>query len=370
MVFVTTSQAPAKAATTAPRISPGELGVYVLPGRVRDPRPAIEQARAAEKLGLGTLWLGERWGTKDFAVLAGALGQVTTSTKIASGITHFGVRHPAVLASMAMTAQGLTGGRLVLGFGRSVAAMWKAVGLPPVTNQILADSADMLRRLCQGDKVSYDGPAGRFPAMRLSDLPDAPPPPLVLAAIGPKTLALAGTHFDGVLLHPFLTPDAVSRSAATVRAAAADAGRDPAAVRVYATVVTASGLPPEEEAAVVGGRAVTYFAIPGFGEQLAGVNGWDTAPLKLLREHPQVSGAGAADFKRTRDQLTDASAVLPAQWLDSAAAVGSPEECVARLGEYFAAGADELVLHGSTPDQLPAVIAALGGPDTDDARPA
>jgi probable F420-dependent oxidoreductase len=272
---------------------------------------------------------------------------------------------------MAMTAQGLTGGRLILGFGRSVAAMWKAVGLPPATNQALVDSADILRRLCKGDKVSYDGPAGRFPAMRLSDLPDAPPPPLVLAAIGPKTLALAGAHFDGVLLHPFLTPDAVARSVATVRASATGAGRDPASVRVYATVVTASGLPPEEEAAVVGGRAVTYFQIPGFGEQLATANGWDAAPLARLRAHSQVSGVkGAADFVRTRGQLTDAAAVLPAQWLASAAAVGSPDACVARFRDYFAAGADELVLHGSTPDQLPAVITALGRPDADDARPA
>jgi len=366
---VTPSQAAAAAATSRP-ISPAELGAYVLPGRVSDPRPALDQARAAERLGLGTVWLSERWGTKDFAVLAGALGQVTSQAKIAAGITHFGVRHPAVLASMAMTAQGLTGGRLVLGFGRSVAAMWKAVGLPPVTNQALIDSADILRRLCNGDKVSYDGPAGRFPAMRLADLPDAPPPPLVLAAIGPKTLALAGAHFDGVLLHPFLTPDAVARSVALVRAAAADAGRDPASVRVYATVVTASGLPPEEEAAVVGGRAVTYFQIPGFGEQLAEANGWDTAPLARLRAHPQVSGIkGAADFARTRDQLTGAATVLPPHWLDSAAAVGTPAECVARFGGYFAAGADELVLHGSTPDQLPAVISALGRPDAEDVRP-
>src|SRR5690606_25888967 len=128
---------------------------------------------------------------------------------------------------------------------------------------------------------------GHFPKMRLSDLPDVPPPPLVLAAIGPKTLALAGTHFDGVILHPFLTPDAVARSVATVRAAAEEAGRDPAAIRVYATVFTASGLPPEKEAAVVGGRAVTSFQSPGFGEQLAATTGWDTTAVQPLREQPQ-----------------------------------------------------------------------------------
>ena len=36
--------------------------------------------------------------------------------------------------------------------------------------------------------------------------------PLLLAAVGPKTLALGGRFFDGVILHPFLTPDAVRRS--------------------------------------------------------------------------------------------------------------------------------------------------------------
>jgi probable F420-dependent oxidoreductase len=341
-------------------IDTNQLGAYVLPGRVSDPRPAIAQARAADELGLGTVWVSERWGTKDFGILAGALSQVTTNTKIAAGVTHFMVRHPAVLASMAMTAQGLSDGRLVLGFGRSVAAMWKAVGLPPVTNRILADSADMLRRLLKGDKVSYEGPAGSFPAMRLSDLPDTPPPPLVLAAIGPKTLALAGAHFDGVLLHPFLTPDAVRRSVQVVRSAAEGAGRDPASVRVYATVITASGLPAQEEAAVVGGRAVTYFQIPGFGEQLAETNGWDTAPLERLREHSTLSGIrGSADFVRTRDQLTEAAGVLPAEWLAASSAVGSPEHCVSRFQDYLGAGADELVLHGSTPDQLPAVIKAV-----------
>src|ERR1700743_2564233 len=103
MMRVTTSQKPTAAGGARAPISPGALGAYVLPGRVPDPRPAIAQARAAEELGLGTVWVSERWGTKDFAILAGALSQVTSNAKIASGITHFGVRHPAGRASMAMT---------------------------------------------------------------------------------------------------------------------------------------------------------------------------------------------------------------------------------------------------------------------------
>ncbi|XEM94498.1 TIGR03857 family LLM class F420-dependent oxidoreductase [Rhodococcus sp. JVH1] len=333
------------------------LGAYALPGRVPDPRPAIAQAVEAERLGLDTLWLSERWGTKDFGVLAGAFSQVTSTIKIAAGVTHLQSRHPAMLASLAMTAQGLCDGRIMIGVGRSVDRMWSAVGLPKSTNRSLVDAADIFRRLCRGEKVTYDGPAGVYPALRLNDIPDQPVPPLVFAAIGPKGLELAGRHFDGVLLHPFLTPDAVRRSAEAVRAAAVDAGRDPDSVRIYATVVVASGLEADEEAAVVGGRAVTYYQIPTFGEQLAKVNGWDPDLLAALRAHPQLAGVkGAADSVRTRAQLTEAAESLPAEWVRGAAALGSPSECRSMFDRYREAGADELVLHGSTPDQLGEVV--------------
>ena len=83
------------------------LGAYALPGRVQDPRAAIGQARTAEHLGLGTIWLSERWGTKDLGVLAGAIGQATSHIRFGAGITHFQVRHPAILASMAATSPGV-----------------------------------------------------------------------------------------------------------------------------------------------------------------------------------------------------------------------------------------------------------------------
>lgn len=333
------------------------IGAYVLPGRVKDPRPAVGQARAAEALGMRTVWIGERYGTKDTPVLAGAISQATSSVKVATGISHFGVRHPMAVASAAMTLQALGGGRFVMGVGRSVGPLWKAFGLPPMDNRTMADTADIVRRLCRGERVTYDGPAGRFPHLRLGDLPDAEPPPIILAAIGPKTLALAGRSFDGVLLHPFLTVDAVRRSARIVRAAAEEAGRDPAAISVYVTVVTASGLPPEEEEAVVGARAVTYFQIPGFGELLAGVNGWDPAPLEVLRSDRLLAGlAGAADNVFTREQLTEVSRLLPRWWLDEGSAVGDPTTCTARLRSYLDAGADELLLHGSTPNLLAPVV--------------
>ena len=329
------------------------LGAYTLPGRVADPSAAIAQAAAAQWLGLRTLWLSERWGTKDLGVLAGAISQVTTTIRIASGITHFQSRHPAVLASLAMTAQALSGGRMIIGVGRSVDAMWTAVGLPPSTNASLSDHADIFRRLCRGETVRYHGPAGSFPSLRLNDVPDQPVPPLVLAAIGPKGLAMAGRNFDGVLLHPFLTPDAVRRSVRVVREAEQAAGRAEGSVRVYATVVVACDQPPAEEMAVVGARAVTYYQVPGLGERLAQVNNWEPDALTRLRSHPRLAGVkGSADSVLTREQLVDVVSALPAQWIGEAAAVGSARACFDVFECYREAGADEIVLHGSTPDQL------------------
>jgi len=336
------------------------LGAYVLPGRVTDPGAAVGQAKAAERLGLRTVWLSERWGTKDLGVIVGALSQVTSGVQIASGIAHFQSRHPVLLASLAMTAQALSGGRFVLGVGRSVDAMWKAVGLPTSTNASIVDYADIFRRLCRGEKVRYDGPAGTFPSLRLNDLPDQPVPPVVFAAIGPKGLQLAGRHFDGVLLHPFLTPAAVQRSVGVLRDAERAAGRPPGCVRIYVTVVVACDLPADEEIAVVGARAVTYYQISGFGERLAAVNGWDLESLTRLRSHPLLDGVrGSADSVLTREELVEVASLLPAAWTGEAAAIGGAAACHAAFERYREAGADELVLHGSTPDRLGPLFATI-----------
>jgi probable F420-dependent oxidoreductase len=334
-----------------------DLGAYVLPGRVVDPGAVIGQAQAAEQFGLRTVWLSERWGTKDLGVIAGAVSQVTSNVQIASGITHLQSRHPALLASLAMTAQALSGGRFMLGVGRSVDAMWAAVGLPRSTNASIVDHVDIFRRLCRGEKVRYDGPAGRYPSLRLNDVPDQSVPPLVFAAIGPKGLELAARHFDGVLLHPFLTPAAVRRSVERVRDAERAAGRPAGGVHVYATVVVACELPAEDELAVVGARAVSYYQIPGFGERLAAVNGWDPEPLTQLRSHSLLVGIrGAADSVLTRDELAEVASALPVSWTAESAAIGPARSCHEVFERYREAGADELVLHGSTPDKLGALF--------------
>jgi 5,10-methylenetetrahydromethanopterin reductase len=339
--------------------SPLDLGAYALPGRVADPRPGLEQAQFGEALGLGSIWVAERWEKKEIAATLGALTQKTSRVKLVAGMTHFGTRHPIVLAGMASTLQALSGNRFILGFGRSVAFIWKNLGIAVPVNAAMADYAKILRSLWAGETVNYDGPAGRYPNMRMPELPEVPPP-LILAAIGPKTLALAGRHFDGAVLHPFLTPDGVARSAAIVRQAAAEAGRDPAAVKIYAEIVVAPDSSEAEILSAVKVRAVTYFTVRDLGAQLIAMNGWDPAPMEQLLSDPRflnIEGQKGTHAE-LRERMQQAIGALPPHWMEQGAAAGSSRAVAQRLLEYRSAGADEIVLHGTTTDRLGPLVRA------------
>ncbi|MGE0385158.1 MAG: TIGR03857 family LLM class F420-dependent oxidoreductase [Gammaproteobacteria bacterium] len=346
---------------TAGRRDASVLGAYVLPGGVRDPRPAIGRAKEIEVLGMGTAWIGERFDTKDLPALAGALSQVTSKVEIASGVTPFGLRHPMVLASMGQTLQSLSAGRFALGLGRSARWRWTRYGTPAPTLASMRDTAVILRRLWAGETVEYDGPAGRFPSIRLAERADVAPPPLLLAAVGPRTLALAGASFDGVILHPFLTVDAVHRSCAIVRDAARQAGRDPHRVRCIATLVVAPDRSAQETDLAIRARAAGYFHVEGLGDALIAANGWSAERLARYRAEPVFADLDGrqADKALPRQALVEASHRLPAQWVESASASGSSTHCAEILHAYLDAGADRILLHGTTPEHLAPMVRAF-----------
>jgi 5,10-methylenetetrahydromethanopterin reductase len=336
------------------------LGAYVIPGTATDSRAAVSQAIAADRLGMGSVWLSELQGPmKDAGALLGAMGEATTTVRVGTSITHFGTRHPIVLASWAATMQALTGGRFEFGFGRSVPFRWRAWGLPVPTLRSMEDHADILRRLWRGETVAYDGPAGSYPHLDAGVYADGvEPPPLLLAALGPKTLDLSGRCFDGVLLYPFLTAEGAARSRAIVRASAERAGRDPDAVKVYVQVVTVADASDEEVDRRVRRRAVGYVSGGAFAEILIDMNGWDrtqTAALdeemeRLRTEHGPMLG---------REALDDVTALVPDEWVRRAAAIGTSADCAARFHEYLDAGIDGVIVHETTPDDLHDVVEAF-----------
>jgi probable F420-dependent oxidoreductase len=337
-----------------------KFGTYILPGRVSDPVRGLSEAVDAERIGLGAVWISERYATKEPAVLSGAVSQLTRRVAIC-GTMYVTVRNPVVTASVCNLMQALSGDRFRLLLARGVAWHLATIGSPPITFARLADFISLMQRLWNGETVSYEGILGSFPAMQLTDRYVGSPPPIVLTAIGPKALEFAGEHCDGVLLHPFISADGVRKSAQLVRDAAERAGRDPRSVRIYHNIIVAPDLPHDEEEAVVGGRAITYFQVPGYGEMITAINGWDPSPLLKMRAHPQIAALGGklADQAFTRIQLVEVSRTLPRFWYEQGAAIGSAAQCAATLCDFLEAGADEIVLHGSAPKQMGPLAAEL-----------
>jgi 5,10-methylenetetrahydromethanopterin reductase len=327
-----------------------ELGAYILPGKVTDPRALLTQTAAAEQIGLGTIWAAERWENKESAAICGAVSVVTQKARIVTGVTHFITRHPLVLAGVGGTIQGLSGGRFALGFGRSWGQRWVDMGLKQQTLAAMADYAMILRRLWAGETVSYEGPAGYYPHIQMADIP-VTPPPIYLAAIGPKTLAMAGQHFDGVVLHPFLTTAAVTRSRDIVHEAATKAGRKPSDVKIFPTLVVAPDLSDDEADKIINVRAATYFVHRWLAEPVAIANGWDLADIEHLLALPlQNAEIAKHSADEVRAMFDIASKALPRHWIEGGSARGSAEFCAERLRDYRRAGGDEILMHGTTPD--------------------
>jgi 5,10-methylenetetrahydromethanopterin reductase len=345
------------------------LGTYILPGPAVDPVPGLDQIRAAERIGLGSVWISELQGpNKDAGAICGYMGALTSRITLGTSITHFGTRHPMVMASWGATMQSLTGGRFVLGFGRSVAYRWVAYGIPVPNIPAMADHVDILRRLWRGETVSYDGPAGRYPSLNLGEsipgggFPEIAPPPLMLAAVGPKTLELAGRSFDGVFLHGFLTTEATERSRAIVRDAAERAGRDPDSVAVYSELVCTPDFTDEEVELVVGARLTHYASTPNYGEMLCTANGWDPAPLDALRAAVATAIAdndAAGRPLSNRELYMVPSRQLPEHWKVDGAAMGTARDVANRLHDYLDRGADRVRVHGVTPDRLEPTVKAF-----------
>jgi probable F420-dependent oxidoreductase len=337
-----------------------ELGFYTLAGAPKTPRDLIDEVRSGEELGLGHVFISERWNVKEAATLAGAVGAVSSEIGIATAATHHSTRHPLITASHATTMHTLTGGRYTLGLGRGVRALFDAFGLPPITTAQLEDFAGLMRRLFHGETVvDHDGPAGRFPVLRLDPGFDFDIP-LGLVAFGPNTLALGGRAFDAVYLHTFFTDETLARCVATVKTAAEKAGRDPDAVKVWSVFATVGDhLPEDVRLKKTVGRLATYLQM--YGDLMVETNRWDPAVLARFRADEMVAGfGGLIDAVATTGDLEHIATLLPGEWL-APAATGTAERCAAAVRNQLALGADGVVLHGATPAELAPIVAAYSG---------
>ena len=199
--------------------------------------------RAVEAAGLDSVWVFDHFfnDPEDGGPLEAmheawsmlvATAAVTERVQIGSIVLCAGFRHPGLLAKMAATADEVSDGRIILGLG----AGWhdpeyEAFGFPKDHRvSRLQETLDVVRPLLDGERVTYDGAY-----VTLRDAVLVPPPrhhvPILVAADGPRMLALTASHADAWNTAWYGAPDDAFRERfAAFDAALAAADRDPAAV--------------------------------------------------------------------------------------------------------------------------------------------
>lgn len=334
-----------------------ELGFYTLAGGAQNPRDLVDECRRAEELGLGAVFISERFNVKEAVTLSGAAAVATTNMQIITGATNHNTRHPIVTASYATTMHRLTGGRFVLGIGRGIAPLFDAYGIGRITTAQMEDFTGVMRRLWHGDTIiGHDGPIGKYPVLRLDPTFDEDIP-LGLVAFGPNSLELGGRAFDHVILHTFFTDETLQRCIRTVKDAAEQAGRDPGSVTVWSCFATVGDHIPEPlRLKKTVGRLATY--LQAYGDLMVETNRWDPAVLAAFRADDLVAGfRGAIDVSATTDELEQIATLIPNEWL-APSATGTPEQCAGAVRRQFDLGADAVIMHGASPDELAPIVAA------------
>jgi probable F420-dependent oxidoreductase len=212
----------------------------------------LTMARTAEDVGLDSLWLGDHLlydlpggvtrGPWEVWTSLAAVAAVTSRVELGPFVASTAFHAPAMLAKMAATVDGISGGRLVLGLGAGWNEREYAAYGFPFDQRIsrFEEAFTVIRTLLREGRIDHHG--------RFHDLTDCvldPPPtrpggpPLMLGSTGPRMLRIALPHVD--LWNTWWSdygnsPDEFARLRERVDSAAAEAGRAPNEVGATAAV--------------------------------------------------------------------------------------------------------------------------------------
>ncbi|MGC9501273.1 TIGR03842 family LLM class F420-dependent oxidoreductase [Streptomyces sp. WG7] len=262
-------------------------------------------------------------------------------------VTNPGTRTWEVTASTFATLNDMYGNRTVCGIGRGDSAM-RVAGRRPHTLAALGRAIDVIRDLAEGRETEIEGQPLRIPWVRNGRLP------VWMAAYGPKALALAGQKADGFILQladPYLTEWMVR----AVRAAAADAGRDPVSVTVCVAAPAYVGddlAHAREQCRWFGGMVGNHVAdlVSRYGEHSGMVPEALTAYIKERHGydygHHGRAGNPSADF-------------VPDEIVDRFCLLGPPRAHVDRLRALRDLGVDQFAVYAMH-DAKEATIDAYG----------
>jgi F420-dependent oxidoreductase-like protein len=316
----------------------GDVGIMGLSVPGMTWRQIRESAVLAEALGYSCLSMGESWGEDAFTPLA-QLAVVTSRIRIGTSIVPVFARSPANLAMTALTLDRMSEGRFFLGLGTSGRLVIEDFHGEPFRKPLtrMREYVDVIRKACRGESLDHDGEFFHTKRFRIRVPPYRPDLPILIAALSPPSLRLAGELADG-WLPIFLAPARMKAAVAELEAGARAAGRSlrdlwiSPQVSIYVTDDVAAARDRERPhlAFYIGGMGVFYHQYMhriGFGAEAD----------RVQQAFQARDRAGAA--RLVTDEMVDAVTIL-----------GSPRQCRDQMQAFFDAGVQEIRLVFNEPD--------------------
>jgi 5,10-methylenetetrahydromethanopterin reductase len=287
---------------------------------LRDPLPWSDErqlAETAEGMGYRALFVPEIAGREAFSILTG-FADATVTTLLGTGVVTMWSRSPTITAMAAATVQDMSEGRLILGLG---------AGSMPPTAETAVRPLDRLRRYVRsvrtalsGRPVPPDDPFGGSGFVLAPELTKEPPP-IWLAALGDRSLGLAGQVADGVVMN-WCTPERVRAARGILDQAARDAGRDPAQITVSVYVRACLGMSDDAALTALREPAGLYASIPHYLRQ-----------FELMSLGPEARAAAEAFHAGRPDDV-------PEGFVRALTVMGGRREAMERGRAYRDAGTD------------------------------
>lgn len=265
----------------------------------------VAQAKDLEARGFATLWLPNIFGL-DAITAAAVVGRETERIELGTAVVPTYPRHPMAIAQQALTANAAAGGRFTLGIGLShqvvIEGMLGLSYAKPARH--MREYLEVLTPLLRGEPAKFEG--SEYRVQGSLKVADSTPTSLLVAALGPLMLELAGRLADGTITWMTGVKTLETHIGPRVRDAAKKAGRPEPRVVAGLPVALTNDVDAAREKA--GEFFAVYNTLPSYRAMLdrEGVDG--PAAVALLGDEAELR----RQIDRLRDVgVTDLDAAIP-----------------------------------------------------------
>ncbi len=306
--------------------------------------------RYAEAHGFDAIWQADTRLARDCISMMGAIAAITTRVKIGSGVLPFWPRNVATLAATYSTLWEMSEGRIICGLGAWWEPITSKVGIRRVKPlQAMREYVQVLRRLFAREVVTWHSEFINLDEVELDVIhgDTAPRPiPIYIGATGDKMLELTGEIADGAVLNYMVSPAYIRTAVGHLRTGAERVGRTLADIDRPELIVVSMDEDRARALDLARELLVQYLGQEPHIMKASGVS------QDLLDQVHEV-----LTWPTTKEKVQKAMHLVPDDIVQMVTASGTPDECVAKVKEYIAAGCTCPIMYSLQDDVRPLVDA-------------